>query len=86
MTSHIELPGLEPDPERPATFSRRIVTDLLRADLGFDGLIYTDSMRMRGVTDLLSAGVYSAALVLFAILIAIIIWVINTIFSGKWHN
>ena len=54
MTSHIELPGLEPDPERPATFSRRIVTDLLRDELGFDGLIYTDSMRMRGVTDLLS--------------------------------
>lgn len=55
MTSHIELPGLEPDRGRPATFSRRIVTDLLRADLGFDGLIYTDSMRMRGVTDLVSA-------------------------------
>ena len=56
MTSHIELPGLEPDPERPATFSRRIVTDLLRQELGFDGLIYTDSMRMGGVTDLLAAG------------------------------
>ena len=55
MTSHIELPGLEPEPARPATFSRRIVTDLLREELGFDGLIYTDSMRMRGVTDLVSA-------------------------------
>ena len=56
MTSHIELPGLEPDPDRPATLSRRIVTDLLREELGFDGLIYTDSMRMRGVTDLVSPG------------------------------
>jgi len=55
MTSHIELPGLEPDPARPATLSQRIVTDLLRVELGFDGLIYTDSMRMRGVTDLVSA-------------------------------
>ena len=54
MTSHIELPGLEPDPARPATLSQRIVTDLLRVELGFDGLIYTDSMRMRGVTDLVS--------------------------------
>jgi len=52
MTSHIELPGLEPDPERPATLSRRIVTELLREELGFEGLIYTDSMRMRGITDL----------------------------------
>ena len=56
MTSHIELPGLEPDPARPATLSRRIVTGLLREELGFDGLIYTDSMRMRGVTDLVSPG------------------------------
>ena len=55
MTSHIELPGLEPDPARPATLSQRIVTGLLRVELGFDGLIYTDSMRMRGVTDLVSA-------------------------------
>ena len=55
MTSHIELPGLEPDPARPATLSQRIVTDLLREEMGFDGLIYTDSMRMRGVTDLVSA-------------------------------
>ena len=55
MTSHIELPSLEPDPARPATLSRRIVTDLLRGELGFDGIIYTDSMRMRGVTDLMSA-------------------------------
>ena len=63
MTSHIELPGLEPDPERPATFSRRIVTGLLREELGFEGLIYTDSMRMRGVTDLVSASEAAVAAV-----------------------
>ena len=63
MTSHIELPGLEPDPERPATFSRLIVTDLLRTDLGFDGLIFTDSMRVRGVTDLVSASEAAVAAV-----------------------
>ena len=52
MTSHVELPGLEPEPSRPATLSRRIVTNLLREELGFRGLVFTDSMRMRGVTDL----------------------------------
>ena len=51
MTSHIALPSLEPDRERPTTMSRRIVTNLLRDELGFDGLVYTDSMRMRAVTD-----------------------------------
>ena len=64
MTSHIALPGLEPDPERPATLSRRIVTDLLRDELGFDGLVYTDSMRMRGVTDLMSASEAAVSAVL----------------------
>jgi len=56
MTSHIELPSLEPDPGRPATFSQRVVTGLLRDDLGFDGLVFTDSMRMRAITDLASPG------------------------------
>ena len=56
MTSHIELPSLDPAPASPATLSRPIVTGLLREELGFDGLVYTDSMRMRGVTELVSAG------------------------------
>ena len=54
MTSHIELPGLEPELGRPATVSHRIVTGLLREELGFDRLVFTDSMRMRAVTDRLT--------------------------------
>jgi len=56
MTSHIELPSLDPQPGRPATLSHPIVTGLLRETLGFDGLVYTDSMRMRGVTNLVEPG------------------------------
>jgi beta-glucosidase-like glycosyl hydrolase len=56
MTSHLELPSLDPQPGRPATLSKPIVTGLLRDELGFDGLVYTDSMRMRGVTDLVEPG------------------------------
>ena len=56
MTAHIELPALEPAPGRPTTFSRRIVTSLLREELGFDGLVFTDSMRMRAVSELMPAG------------------------------
>lgn len=56
MTAHIELPALEPAAGRPTTFSRRIVTALLREELGFDGLVFTDSMRMRAVSELVSAG------------------------------
>lgn len=46
MLGHAAFPAL--DPENPATFSRPIVTELLRGDLGFDGVIVTDAMDMGG--------------------------------------
>ena len=56
MTGHIELPTLESADATPATFSRRVVEDLLRGELGFDGLVFTDSMRMRAVSEMMSPG------------------------------
>ncbi|GKQ39807.1 glycoside hydrolase family 3 protein [Streptomyces sp. A012304] len=47
MSAHILVPALDPD--RPATLSRRVLTDLLRGDLGYDGLIVTDGMEMRAI-------------------------------------
>ncbi len=56
MTAHIQLPALEPAPATPATFSARIVNGLLREELGFGGLVFTDSMRMRAVSELAPPG------------------------------
>ena len=56
MTAHIQLPALEPAPATPATFSARIVDGLLRDELGFEGLVFTDSMRMRAVSALVPPG------------------------------
>ena len=53
MAAHIELPALDPSPSTPATFSRPILGRLLRDELGFGGLVYTDSMSMDAVTKLL---------------------------------
>ncbi|MBE3577956.1 MAG: hypothetical protein IMX00_09750 [Limnochordales bacterium] len=50
MTAHLSVPAIEPDPRLPATLSRRIVTGLLREELGYDGIIITDSLGMRGVS------------------------------------
>jgi beta-N-acetylhexosaminidase len=50
MTGHLNVPALEPDPNTPATLSPRILTDLLRKQLGFEGLVVTDAMDMGGVT------------------------------------
>ncbi|WNM30155.1 glycoside hydrolase family 3 protein [Streptomyces sp. Li-HN-5-11] len=47
MSAHILVPALDAD--RPATLSHRVLTDLLRGELGYDGLIVTDGMEMRAV-------------------------------------
>jgi beta-N-acetylhexosaminidase len=50
MTSHIVFPALDPD-GLPATLSRRILTGLLRDELGFEGVIVSDAMNMRAIAD-----------------------------------
>jgi beta-glucosidase-like glycosyl hydrolase len=56
MTGHIELPALDPGEFSPASLSPLIVTGLLRDELRFGGLVYTDSMSMDAVTAKLSPG------------------------------
>jgi beta-N-acetylhexosaminidase len=56
MVAHIELPALDRAEFSPATLSRPIVTDLLRTQMKFNGLIYTDSMGMDAVSKRLSPG------------------------------
>ncbi|SEN24148.1 beta-N-acetylhexosaminidase [Lihuaxuella thermophila] len=51
MTAHIHVPALDPTPDLPATLSKPILTGLLREQLGYRGLIITDSMTMAGVAD-----------------------------------
>src|SRR5437667_9596207 len=50
MTGHLNVPALEPDPNTPATLSNNILTNLLRNQLGYQGLIVTDAMDMGGIT------------------------------------
>ncbi|MDX3577622.1 MULTISPECIES: glycoside hydrolase family 3 protein [unclassified Streptomyces] len=47
MSAHILVPAL--DPAHPATLSPRVLTALLRDELGYDGLIVTDGMEMQAV-------------------------------------
>jgi len=50
MTSHIHLTALDPRDPIPATMSRNAIVGLLREELGFDGIVFTDSMSMQAVT------------------------------------
>jgi beta-glucosidase len=54
MTAHLLLPELDPD--RPATLSWWVLTQLLRQDLGFDGLVVTDALVMEAIAARHGAG------------------------------
>jgi beta-N-acetylhexosaminidase len=49
MTAHISLPALDGPDAPPATLSRNILQNLLRRQLGFEGVIVTDAMDMRAI-------------------------------------
>ncbi|WP_216217040.1 glycoside hydrolase family 3 protein [Amycolatopsis aidingensis] len=51
MTAHIRVPSLDPSGD-PATLSRPIMTGLLREELGYQGVIVTDSLQMQGVREM----------------------------------
>src|SRR6478609_1662448 len=51
MTAHLSFPALD-DSGNPATLSKPIMTGVLRGELGYEGVIVTDSLAMQGVRDL----------------------------------
>ena len=52
MTAHVIYPTLDPD--RTATLSPRIATELLRGELGFRGVLFSDDLEMRALADRMS--------------------------------
>jgi beta-N-acetylhexosaminidase len=49
MTAHVLYPALDPD--LPATLSEKIVAGLLRHQLGYDGVVFSDDMEMKAISD-----------------------------------
>ena len=54
MCGHLLVPAL--DPAMPATLSRPVLTELLRGELGFDGMLVTDAIEMRAVAAMFGPG------------------------------
>lgn len=52
MVAHVTIPALEPDADKVATTSHKIVTDLLKDKFHFQGLVVTDALEMHGLTRL----------------------------------
>lgn len=56
MIAHVAFPAIEPDPNKIATTSHKVVTGLLREELGFKGVIVSDALEMQGLAKLYPAG------------------------------
>ena len=50
MVGHLEVPAIEPQKGLPSSLSRKVVSGLLVNDLGFQGLVFTDALAMKGVS------------------------------------
>ncbi|HEX19543.1 MAG TPA: glycoside hydrolase family 3 protein [Acidiferrobacteraceae bacterium] len=59
MTAHIALPGLHQGRPIPATLSHKVLTDILRNQMSYQGIIMTDGLEMRGLIG--TAGTMAAA-------------------------
>ena len=51
MVAHLNIPSLDTIKNLPSTLSEKVVDGLLKKELGFDGLIFTDALNMKGVTN-----------------------------------
>lgn len=49
MVAHLQIPAFDSAKNTPTTLSKNVVTDLLKGELGFEGLAFTDAMNMQGV-------------------------------------
>nr|WP_315218333.1 glycoside hydrolase family 3 N-terminal domain-containing protein [uncultured Flavobacterium sp.] len=51
MVGHLNIPSLDPRPNYPTSISKTIVTELLQNEMQFDGLVFTDALNMKGVSN-----------------------------------
>jgi beta-N-acetylhexosaminidase len=56
MTAHVQVPGVLGIGAPPATFAPEFLTGLLREEMGFDGVLFTDALSMRAITDMYGDG------------------------------
>ena len=52
MTGHLHVPALDKNAKIPATLSSKIINVKLKKDMGFKGLVITDAMNMKGISNL----------------------------------
>uniref|UniRef100_UPI0026ED6B39 glycoside hydrolase family 3 protein n=1 Tax=Flavobacterium alvei TaxID=2080416 RepID=UPI0026ED6B39 len=56
MVAHLNIPSLETKQDCPSSLSYNVVTNLLQKELGFNGLIFTDALGMKGASNFMQPG------------------------------
>ena len=56
MVAHLHVPAIDNTPNMSTTLSEKAINGLLRKEMGFNGLVITDALEMKGVTDHFDAG------------------------------
>ncbi|AYN06471.1 glycoside hydrolase family 3 N-terminal domain-containing protein [Flavobacterium sp. 140616W15] len=64
MVAHLNIPSLEPTPNVPSSASYNVVINLLQKELGFEGLIFTDGLAMKGASNFKGPGDLEIAVIL----------------------
>jgi len=60
MVAHLNVPALDSTANRPTSLSAKVITDLLKKKMGYQGLIFTDGLEMKGVTKHFKPGLVEA--------------------------
>jgi beta-N-acetylhexosaminidase len=74
MTAHIALPLIAEGKDVPATVSGKVLTGVLREDLGWDGLVITDGLEMQGIIDRYGAGEAAVRAVVAGADMVMVLW------------
>lgn len=56
MVAHLDVPALEPNKGVPTSLSYNTITNVLKNDLSFKGLVFTDALNMKGASNFKSPG------------------------------
>lgn len=56
MVAHLAIPSLDDTKDQASTLSPKVVNKLLKDELDFEGLVFTDALNMKGVTDFYEPG------------------------------
>ncbi|MEK6155412.1 glycoside hydrolase family 3 N-terminal domain-containing protein [Flavobacteriaceae bacterium 3-367] len=56
MVAHLNVPSLEQGEQHPSSLSEAIITKLLKQEMGFKGLVFTDALNMKGVSEFAEDG------------------------------